>query len=95
MTTQDLVTQRNVPSWGLARISHRNHESTTYVYDSSAGAGTFAYVVDTGILTTHTEFSGRAIAGYNAVRGESNVDVSRTLQHMNLASRVRRICALC
>lgn len=74
MTTQALVTQSNVPSWGLARISHRNQGLTTFVYDSSAGAGTFAYVVDTGVLTTHTQFDGRAEVGYNAISGESNVD---------------------
>ena len=85
MTTQALVTQSNVPSWGLARISHRNRGFTTYVYDSSAGAGTFAYVVDTGVLATHTEFDGRATAGYNAISGEDNVDVSRTLlQHISI-----------
>lgn len=74
VTTQALVTQSNVPSWGLARISHRNRGLTTFVYDSSAGAGTFAYVVDTGVLTTHTQFDGRATFGYNAINGESNVD---------------------
>jgi len=79
VSTQLLLTQRNVPSWGLARISHRNPGSTTYVYDSTSGLGTFVYVIDTGILTTHIQFIGRAIAGYNAISGESNVDVSGTL----------------
>ncbi|KAF8420583.1 peptidase S8/S53 domain-containing protein [Terfezia claveryi] len=74
VTTQALVTQSNVPSWGLARISHRNRGPTTFVYDSSAGAGTFAYVVDTGVLTTHAQFDGRATVGYNAINRESNAD---------------------
>lgn len=92
MTTQAVVTQTNVPSWGLARISHRSRGSTAYVYDSSGGAGTFAYVIDTGILATHTQFDGRASAGYNAVSGEDNVDVSRSpFEHMNFKSELRRI----
>lgn len=70
------MTQSNVPSWGLARISHRNRGFTTYVYDNSAGSGTFAYVVDTGVLATHSQFGGRASVGYNAISGESAADVS-------------------
>lgn len=42
-----LVTQNNVPSYGLARISHRRPGATSYIYDSSAGAGTFSYIIDT------------------------------------------------
>lgn len=39
---------------GIARISHRSKGSTTYVYDDSAGAGTCAYIIDTGIYTAHS-----------------------------------------
>jgi subtilisin family serine protease len=46
--------------WGLARLSNAAPGSTTYTYDDSAGEGTCAYVVDTGIETTHPEFEGRA-----------------------------------
>lgn len=45
--TSALVTQQNVPSYGLARISHRKNGATDYVYDSSAGEGTYAYIIDT------------------------------------------------
>lgn len=54
---------------GLGSISSRTSGSTRYVYDDSAGSGTYAYVVDTGILTSHTQFGGRASLGYNAVGG--------------------------
>jgi subtilisin family serine protease len=57
--SQELVYQENVPSWGLGRVSSKEPGNTTYVYDSSAGEGTCAYVIDTGILTNHTEFEGR------------------------------------
>ncbi|OAA70236.1 subtilisin-like protease Pr1B [Cordyceps fumosorosea ARSEF 2679] len=46
--------------WNLGRISHRKLGNTTYAYDSSAGAGTCCYVVDTGIAVDHAEFGGRA-----------------------------------
>ena len=47
------VSQTGAP-WGLGRISHKAKGSTTYVYDDSAGAGTCAYVIDTGIYTAHS-----------------------------------------
>ncbi|MFX4647010.1 S8 family serine peptidase, partial [Acinetobacter baumannii] len=31
------------------------------------GTGTTAYIVDTGILSTHQEFSGRVLNGYTAI----------------------------
>jgi subtilisin family serine protease len=54
-----LVKQTNV-TWGLARISDREPNTTTYTYDDSAGQGTCAYVVDTGIQVDHPEFEGRS-----------------------------------
>ncbi|KAK4665202.1 Suppressor of the cold-sensitive snRNP biogenesis mutant brr1-1 [Podospora pseudopauciseta] len=63
-----LTTQKDAP-WGLGSISHRAPNSTDYIYDSRGDAvdGYTAYVVDTGIRTTHNEFEGgRAIFGYNA-----------------------------
>ncbi|OAL06384.1 subtilisin-like protease [Phaeosphaeriaceae sp. SRC1lsM3a] len=55
-------TTQSSSTWGLSRISHVNRQtgSYAYTYDSSAGAGTCVYVVDTGIETSHPEFEGRA-----------------------------------
>ncbi|KAI2636602.1 peptidase S8/S53 domain-containing protein [Hypomontagnella submonticulosa] len=53
------ATQQNA-DWGLARLSNSEPGSTTYTYDDSAGTGTCAYVIDTGIDVTHEEFEGRA-----------------------------------
>ncbi|KAJ4152821.1 hypothetical protein LMH87_009341 [Akanthomyces muscarius] len=53
------ATQENA-DWGLARLSNQKPGSSTYTYDESAGAGTCAYIIDTGIYTNHTEFEGRA-----------------------------------
>ncbi|KHN96150.1 subtilisin-like protease PR1G [Metarhizium album ARSEF 1941] len=53
------VTQSQAP-WGLARLSHLQPGSGDYVYDSSAGEGTCAYVVDSGLYAAHPDFEGRA-----------------------------------
>ncbi|TQV93055.1 hypothetical protein V2A60_003632 [Cordyceps javanica] len=53
------VTQNQSP-WGLSRISHRNTGATNYIYDSTAGAGTCSYIVDSGIDASHPDFGGRA-----------------------------------
>ncbi|KAI1405347.1 alkaline proteinase [Hypoxylon fuscum] len=63
------LTTQTGSTWGLGTVSHRNSGATSYIYDSSAGSGTYAYIVDTGLLTTHTQFDGRASLGYNAVGG--------------------------
>jgi oryzin len=41
------------------------------VYDDSAGTGTFAYIVDSGVLATHNEFAGRASIAYNAINNDN------------------------
>lgn len=68
------ATQSNA-TWGLDRIDQRNMPlNGTYVYNRT-GSGVTAYVVDTGIRTTHTQFGGRARAGYTAIndgRGSSD-----------------------
>lgn len=57
-------------AWGLDRIDQRALPlNGTYGYNSN-GDGVNAYVIDTGILTTHWEFSGRASALYDAFESE-------------------------
>lgn len=74
-----LVTQTNAPS-GLSAISYRSGVNDSrplgfdYAYDSSAGQGTFAYVVDAGILVNHTDFEGRASKGFNAWDGQEDFE---------------------
>jgi subtilisin family serine protease len=52
---------------GLARISHADAGEGSYVFDSTAGQGITAFVVDTGILVSHSEFQGRATFAANFV----------------------------
>ncbi|KAK4222883.1 putative serine protease with a subtilisin domain [Podospora fimiseda] len=69
----NLTTQHDAP-WGLGSISHRKPNFTEYIYDASAGEGTTAYVIDTGIRATHVEFEGRAHLGFNAFPGADDND---------------------
>jgi len=49
--------------WGLDRISEIElNLDGRYVYDSD-GTAVDAYVIDTGVLTTHSQFGGRALWG--------------------------------
>jgi subtilisin family serine protease len=62
------TTQSN-PPWGLDRIDQRNLPlSGTYTYNW-IGSGVRAYVIDTGIRTTHTQFGGRASNVFDAFGG--------------------------
>jgi len=70
MTATD--TQSPVPSWGLDRIDQEAlplDDSYTY---GNTGSGVTAYIVDTGILTTHQDFGGRAVSGTDTVDGDDD-----------------------
>ncbi|MGH3760775.1 S8 family serine peptidase [Actinophytocola sp.] len=57
-------TQPNPPSWGLDRIDQRDLPlDSSYTYPNTGGVT--AYIIDTGIRTTHTDFGGRAVWGTN------------------------------
>jgi subtilisin family serine protease len=62
------ATQTN-PPWGLDRIDQRNRPlSASYTYNWT-GSGVRAYIIDTGIRTTHTQFGGRASNVFDAFGG--------------------------
>jgi len=64
-------------TWGIDRIDQRDLPlNQRYVYNDIAGSNVDVYVVDTGVLTTHTELSGRASAAFNAITGESGSDLN-------------------
>jgi subtilisin family serine protease len=67
-----IVTTQSGATWGLDRVDQRNRPlSTTYSY-TSTGAGVRAYILDTGIRFSHSEFGGRAAKGYDAFGGTGN-----------------------
>ncbi|MFM9372022.1 S8 family peptidase [Streptomyces sp. Da 82-17] len=65
-------TQPSPPSWGLDRIDQKSLPlNQSYTYPDSAGQGVTAYVIDTGVRITHTDFGGRASYGYDAVDNDN------------------------
>jgi subtilisin family serine protease len=73
-TVQATTTQSPTPSWGLDRIDqHPLPLNNSYSY-TTTGSGVVAYIIDTGIRTTHTDFGGRAVHGYDAVDGTLPAD---------------------
>jgi subtilisin family serine protease len=68
------ATQTNA-TWGLDRVDQRDLPlNQTYNYDTTA-SGVHAYVIDTGLLGTHSQFTNRVGNGYNAIsdgRGTSD-----------------------
>ncbi|WYZ46576.1 hypothetical protein EsH8_IX_000801 [Colletotrichum jinshuiense] len=67
---RELTTQAS-SIWSLGDLSHLQAGSKDYVYDTTAGEGTTAYVFDTGIRLSHEEFEGRASFGINGVTGST------------------------
>ena len=64
--------QPNPPSWGLDRIDQPNLPlDNSYTYPNDASNVT-AYIVDTGILTSHTTFGGRARHGRDLVDNDND-----------------------
>ena len=71
-------------TWGLDRIDqHALPLNNTYTYNYT-GLGVTAYIIDTGILITHTQFGGRASVGYDAVGdGRNGVDCNGHGTHVS------------
>lgn len=62
-------------TWGLDRIDQRDRPlNGTFVY-TRTGSGVKAYIIDTGIRRTHTQFGSRAIHGFSAINdGRGSTD---------------------
>jgi subtilisin family serine protease len=73
-TVHTTVDQLNPPSWGLDRVDQRDLPlNSKYSYSTTASNVT-AYVIDTGIRTTHQDFGGRATWGTNTTGDGNNTD---------------------
>lgn len=70
----ELDTTQSPVTWGLDRIDQRTLPLTnSYTYNQT-GAGVTAYVIDTGIRISHTQFGGRATSGTDTIDGGSADD---------------------
>jgi len=69
-----LTVTQSPATWGLDRIDQRNLPlSNSYTYNAT-GSGVKAYIIDTGIRFSHSQFGGRAVSGYDAIDGGSADD---------------------
>jgi hypothetical protein len=59
------ATQSNAP-WGLDRIDARAGLDRQYTYGAT-GAGVNAYIIDTGLRSSHSEFTGRVGQGFTSI----------------------------
>ena len=64
VTTQGI---QNGATWGLDRIDQRNLPLSGTYTDNVSGVGVDAYIIDTGIVSSHGEFAGRIIAGHTSI----------------------------
>lgn len=63
--------------WDLDRLDQRNLPlNSSYTYSTTASNVT-AYILDSGILTTHPDFGGRATWGVNVAKNDPRVDDSK------------------
>ncbi len=61
------TTTQNNAVWGLDRVDQKNLPlDSNYTY-AQTGLGVTAYIVDTGILASHQQFSGRVKSGYTSI----------------------------
>ncbi|WP_433178451.1 S8 family peptidase [Actinoallomurus sp. CA-150999] len=67
-TVHTMETQSNA-DWGLDRLDAAKGLDQKYTYQHT-GKGVTAYVIDTGIDTSDSDFGGRAAVGYDATGGD-------------------------
>ena len=67
------TTTQTGATWGLDRVDQRTLPlNGNYVYDTTA-SNVRAYIIDSGILTSHSQFGGRIGNGYSAIADGNGV----------------------
>jgi subtilisin family serine protease len=78
-----MTTESPTPSWGLDRIDARSGLNNSYSY-TSAGFGVTAYIIDTGIDVTNSDFGGRASVGVDEIGdGRNGIDCNGHGTHVS------------
>jgi len=61
-------------SWGLDRTDQRALPLDGYIARAGEARGVDVYVIDTGVRTTHNDFSSRVVAGYSSISDGRGTD---------------------
>ncbi|GAA5511986.1 aqualysin-1 [Deinococcus carri] len=70
-------------TWGLDRLDQRDLPlNSSYNYSTTA-SGVTAYIIDTGIRTTHSDLGGRAVWGTNQTGDGQNTDCNGHGSHVS------------
>ena len=84
VVTADGSGSQSGATWGIDRIDQRSLPlNSTYAWEGDGG-GVTAYIIDTGILTTHNEFGGRASGGFTSINdGRGTTDCNGHGTHVS------------